>query len=419
MGRRSFRREAWLVYLLACACVTVSAILQLRSWNWTLFDTRIYLDATAKTLNGTADLYEGRFGDGWPFTYPPFAVLAFAPLAALARSVATGLLTLGSLVALFRICWLLADRSIAQWRLGERAPAPGLATGALTPLAAAGGVLLAARSDAVGGTLAFGQINLVMAWFVVEDYLGLGRRRLAGARLSGMLTGLAAGVKVTPALAAVPRLFTRDDASALRALGAGVVTVVVSTIVLPHEVVTYFTSALWDTSRPGAPESEWNQSLSGLVARVMHDVPGAGLVRLLVIAAALVAGVFVTAALLRRDDDVGAVLVIFVTTGAVSPVTWYHHLVLAPLFAVWAILATRGWAKGLYPAIAAQAFLLGLWVLTGMYQSVPRDNGSELHHDPLETVISEAVPVLSLTILLTLAAAIARSRRATQPHPTR
>ena len=68
MGRRSFRCEAWLVYLLACAFVTVSAILQLRSWNWTLFDTRIYLDATTKTLNGTADLYEGRFGDGWPFT---------------------------------------------------------------------------------------------------------------------------------------------------------------------------------------------------------------------------------------------------------------------------------------------------------------------------------------------------------------
>ena len=53
-----------------------------------------------------------------------------------------------------------------------------------------------------------------------------------------------------------------------------------------------------------------------------------------------------------------------------------------------------------------------------MYQSVPRDNGAELHHDSLETVISEAVPVLSLTILLTLAAAIARSRRATEPHPT-
>lgn len=403
--RHAFRREAWIVYVLVCAAVTVSAILQLRSWNWTLFDTRIYLDATTKTLNGTADLYDGRFGDGWPFTYPPFAVLAFAPLAALARPVGTALLTIGSLAALFRICWLVADRSIAQWRLGERV---GVAAGTLAPLAAAAAVLLAARSDAVAGTFAFGQINLVMAWLVVEDYLGAGRRRIGRSGVAGVLTGLAAGVKVTPALAAVPRLFTREYATALRALGAGVVTLVLSAAVLPHEVVTYFTSALWDTDRPGAPESEWNQSLSGFVARVLHDVPGAGGVRWALVTVALVAGLYLTARLLRRGDDVGAVLVVFVTTGSVSPITWYHHLVLVPLFGVWAILATRRWARGAYPAVAAQAVLLGLWVLTGLYQSVPRDNGAELHHTLLETLISEAVPVLSLTIVVTLAVAMLR-----------
>ena len=96
-------------------------------------------------------------------------------------------------------------------------------------------------------TFIFGQINVLLAVLILAD---LGRRRSGGAG-SGVLTGLAAGLKITPAaMGLVPLVLGRWRTIIGMLLGV-LITVLGAAVVLPREVLDYFTHQLFSTDRVG------------------------------------------------------------------------------------------------------------------------------------------------------------------------
>lgn len=110
-------------------------------------------------------------------------------------------------------------------------------------------------------TFIFGQINVLLAVLILAD---LGRRRSRGAG-SGVLTGLAAGLKITPAaMGLVPLVLGRWRTIIGMLLGV-LITVLGAAVVLPREVLDYFTHQLFSTDRVGDAGRISNQSLNGML----------------------------------------------------------------------------------------------------------------------------------------------------------
>ena len=196
-------------------------------------------------------------------------------------------------------------------------------------------------AEPLTSTLGYGQVNVLLLWLVVEDLIGYGVRPGARRRTTGVLTGIAAGIKVTPLLlvaylAVVGRL--RD---AGRAAAAFLVTVALAAVVVPHTAWTFWTRALWEPDRAGGMAYANNQSLAAALTRLAHhELPG----RLWLLPAAVVAVVSLVVArrLHTRGDDVLALGSVVLGMLLASPISWTHHWVwaLVPVVAMWR--ASRG-----------------------------------------------------------------------------
>lgn len=188
---------------------------------------------------------------------------------------------------------------------------------------------------------------------------------------------------------------------------------------LPGQTVDYFTKVVWNTSRPGDLGSEWNQSITGMVHRLVGDDGATGLPILILTLVAVVCGLYAATVRLREGDPLGCVLICAVTTALVSPITWYHHLVLLPLVTVWVTARLRTWGARTAILLQLEALALCVWVVAGLYQNVPAGDGKEFHHDFGQTIVSEGVPLLRLLLVITLALATLARHLGRGSHPTR
>jgi alpha-1,2-mannosyltransferase len=176
----------------------------------------------------------------------------------------------------------------------------------------------------------------VLLWLVVEDLLGAGSSPVAGRRITGVLTGIAAGVKVTPLLllgylAAVGRL--RDAGRAFLAFAA---TAAIAFLVVPHTAVTFWGRALWEPDRAGGIAYSNNQSLAAVLTRLLHEpLPGrAWLAPALLVA---VGSLVVARRLHSSGQEVLALGAVVLGMLLASPISWTHHWVwaLVPAVAMW------------------------------------------------------------------------------------
>ncbi|GAA0590160.1 glycosyltransferase 87 family protein [Streptomyces crystallinus] len=285
-----------------------------RAAGVSMIDLMVYR-AEGGAVRAGADLYAMRATRArLPTTYPPFAALLFTPLTLLGvpemRTLATAA-NLALLVALAHLSLRLAGR--------ER---PGAALWAAA---------LAVWCEPVWTTLRYGQINLLLAVAVLWDLT-----RRAGHRGAGAGIGLAAAVKLTPALFAMFLLLTglvrarggwnpwlRQAATALAVFAGATLT---AALVLPADSRRFWTSAVFETSRVGHAEDTANQSLRGVLARLLHTAdPGAWWVAAAALTAALGLCAAVRAEL--RGERARAALCCAATALLVSPVSWSHHWV--------------------------------------------------------------------------------------------
>nr|WP_081291019.1 mannosyltransferase [Mycobacterium asiaticum] len=276
-------------------------------------DLHVYVGGAA-ALNHPGTLYSYVYADQTPdfplpFTYPPFAAVVFYPLHVVPFGLLAFLWQAAIVAALYgvvrvsqRLMGTAADRRAAMlWTA---------VTIWIEPL----------RSN-----FDYGQINvfLVLAalWAVYTTRWWL----------SGLLVGLAAGVKLTPAIAGIYLLGARRWSAALFSLSTFLVTIGISLFVVGDQARYYFTDLLGDARRVGPIATSFNQSWRGAISRILGYDAGYGPLVLTAIGVTLMLAVLAWRAL-DASDSLGRLLVVEVFGLLLSPISWTHHWVwLVPL----------------------------------------------------------------------------------------
>lgn len=295
-------------------------------------DLHVYVGGAA-TVGTDRQLYDYVYADQTPdfplpFTYPPFAAVVFAPL----RFVPFGLLAflwqVGIIAALYGVVWVsLRLLGRPDHRLAMAWTAVGIWT------------------EPLRSTFDYGQVNVVLAlavlWAVYTTRWWL----------SGLLVGVAAGIKLTPAVAGLYFVGARRWGTAAFSALVFFATIGVSVLVLRGQATYYFTDLLGDAGRVGPVGTSFNQSWRGAISRIVGHDAGFG--------PAVLAGVAVTAVLavlawraLRTAapggtlDRLGALLVVQLFGLLLSPISWTHHWVwLIPLM-IWLLHGPLGGRTG-------------------------------------------------------------------------
>ncbi|MEU0945697.1 glycosyltransferase 87 family protein [Streptomyces canus] len=333
------RHAVWLLGVSLAVHVLLTALL-----TPAFTDARVYYEASPGVLSG--QLYEIRSGPhSLVFTYPPFAALVLLPLSWLPWPVAVVVVQAVSVIALVvivdRSAVLLDGVRMEHWRLMLW-------------------VAVVLWCEPVHHTLNLGQVNLVLAAVVLSAAaLPPGRAVLAGGGV-----GIAAGMKLTPAVTGAYLLVVGRTKAAFWSLAAFGVTLALGWLAAPRESVRFWLGLLWDTSRVGWVMSVRNQSLLGVLARLAGQGSGLGLLwcacAMLVLGAAVVAGCRAT----RHSDRLGVFLAVQSTGLMLLPISWSHHW-------VWCVPALMWLAAPRHRTHFAARLALAAWALAAGTDLVP------------------------------------------------
>lgn len=268
----------------------------------TFQDLNVYrtgADAIASGLTPYAVRVRGH-GD-LVFTYPPFAGVVFVPLTWVPAGVASAVLVLIS-----ALCYALVVVIVGR-RLRWAAPATAAA------------LLLGLASAPVVRTVQQGQVNLILAAMIAADVWLLPRR------WRGTLIGVAAGIKLVPAVFVLYAVARRDWRSATRTAATGLVTVTVAWALAPQASWQYWTGMVLDTSRSGGGGYPDNQSLVGVLARMTDQGHPPLWATIALQGWALFLAYACARRAVRAGRPVEGVLAVAVGGLLASPVSWSHH----------------------------------------------------------------------------------------------
>ena len=325
---------------LAPALLVLSAAARL-AWTYlspngaNFVDLHVYLGGAA-ALDQPGTLYSYVYADQTPdfplpFTYPPFAALVFYPLTRLPFGVVAFCWQVGTVAALYGVI-----------RLSERLLGRPSGSGhRQAMLWTAAGIWI----EPLRSTFDYGQINVILV------LAALGAACSTRWWVSGLLVGLAAGVKLTPAITGLYLAGLRRWGAAVFAVAVFAATVAVSLAVIGEQARYYFTDLLGDAGRVGPIGTSFNQSWRGGLSRVLGHDAGFGPLTLAAIAATAVLALLAWRALgdgwtgPAGRDLLGSLLVVQLFGLLLSPISWTHHW-------VWVV-----------PLI--------LWLLTGPWRSRP------------------------------------------------
>jgi alpha-1,2-mannosyltransferase len=337
---------AAIVYLVALATHPMNAMLK-------GFDLQVYLGGAHEALHHSHSLYTWDFQKhpGIQFTYTPFAALAFAAGLALPFKALMAVVTVVSLFALVATIWI-AFRQLG-WERTSRLGATLLLSGLLL------------WTEPVQRALFLGQVELVLMALVVWDLC-----QPDGRWWKGAATGIAAGIKLVPLLFIAYLLLTRRFRQAAVAGAAFVVTVIIGFIALPNASVTWWLDGnFFQAGRTGFVGSEQNQSLRGIMTRLIGSVNGTVAPWLLVAIIVGLLGLAAAVVLDQRGYTFAGLMAAALTALLVSPISWDHHWVwIAPGLALIidaAVRAGRAGQAGLraawYALAAAVLLLFAAW----------------------------------------------------------
>ncbi|MEV6069226.1 glycosyltransferase 87 family protein [Nocardia sp. NPDC052001] len=356
-----------------------------------------------ETLRHGGDLYgqlpQTTIGIGLPFIYPPFAAVILSPFALLPWDAARFAFFVTSVVALALSLYLVARR---VWPEQGRRELALFATACATPLA----LLL----EPVRSTLDFGQVNLLLMALVVADCL---TEKPKWKR--GMLVGIAAAVKLTPAAFVLYFLIRRDYKAAATAAITGAAATVLTFPIMPKSSTEYWFGGMGNVSGLSGSAFHTNQSIQAVLARFGIHKPLFTLLWLVL--GALVLALVVAAMRQAADRPPLALAINAVFTLLVSPISWSHHWVwIAP-----AVLAMIGYATRLpWRAAAGWYVVTALTVAVYVYGPqnwLPGGDGKETHWTPWQHFVGDSYVWLS--VLLVALYLVTARRAAAQVAPAR
>lgn len=278
------------------------------------------------------------------YIYPPIFALLVAPLALLPAGVAGA-------------TWLVVNQAalaasiaiVLSWRRPGRLAAVAVIAATLTfyPLWI---------------DVAQGQANLLILLLVTTGIAGV----LSGHRRAAAAVGLAAALKLTPALLLVWLLVERRFRAALWMVIGLLAATAAGAVVRWDDTVVFFTRVA--PALAGGTAVYANQSLAGFIKRVLttnpytHPWTAIGWAPLvLAIAALALVGFWLIAT--RRDDPAVRAWSFLPLLPLVSSVTWPHHLVIVLPVLWFAVIALANAHWPLAPSAATAALLAGFNVL--------------------------------------------------------
>jgi alpha-1,2-mannosyltransferase len=279
-------------------------------------DLHVYVGGAAM-LDQPGSLYDYVYADQTPdfplpFTYPPFAAVVFYPLHLLPFGFLALAWQLGIIAALYGVV-RISQRLLGN---GDRR---------IAMLWTAVGLWL----EPLRSTFDYGQINVLLVLAVL--YAVYNTRWW----LSGLLVGLAAGVKLTPAVSGLYFVGARRWGTAIFSAAVFFGTVAVSALVVGDQTRYYFTELLGDADRVGPIGTSFNQSWRGGISRILGHDAGYGPLVLAAIAVTAVLALLAWRAVGGAADRLGAIVIVQLFGLLLSPISWTHHWVwLIPLM-IW------------------------------------------------------------------------------------
>jgi alpha-1,2-mannosyltransferase len=364
-----------------------------RFWPWrpSTIDLEVYVYAVRDMLAGR-DIF-ATTTPFWNlyFIYPPIAAVLMVPLA------------IGP-YAMWQVIWTAA-LVWAQQSVLRRCGVPrGWKLGLI-------GIAVVVAVEPIRTTLGYGQVNTLLMALVAADLLPdvPGERRRIP---RGALIGLAAAIKLTPALFVIFALLIGKRRVALAGIMSFVVFTGLGAVLLPGETVAFWGGLSGGDTRTASPLYAGNQSLLGVFFRLGGTSVVTTLTGLAVAGLVALLGTGVAAHWWQRGEKVFAVALVGLCTNLASPLSWTHHYVwIVPL----AVAVIRG---GLPPWVRLLGGFWVLWVSISLpLAALPYGGGRERDFTVGQQVVANLGPVLGLVLVMGLAgqqvaAARIRSRSA-------
>lgn len=329
-------------------------------------------------------------GNRLPFIYPPFAAVILGPLALLPWTASAITMVVVSLASLGTVVHLSVRRVLPG--VGTRGAV--LATAVITPLA-----LL---TQPVHDTLWFGQVNLLLMALVALDCL-VDRPKWP----RGLLIGIAAAVKLTPAVFVLYLLLRKDFRAALTATVTGLVAVGIGFVASWSGSLRYWFGSSGGARSISGSTYYTNQTVDAFFARLGLGHRDQTLWWLTVVA--LVAVVAVVA--IRRAHAIGDAPLAMAATGCLgllaSPTSWGHHWVyVVPGLIAMAGHAIRVRRVGWVVATLGTAVIFRL----APFLYLPGDHNRELHWNWLQQIPGNSYTITGIALLTALALTSRASR---------
>jgi alpha-1,2-mannosyltransferase len=281
-------------------------------------DLHVYVGG-AGALDHPGTLYDYIYADQTPdfplpFTYPPFAAVVFYPLHFIPFGILSFAWQLGTIAALYGV--VRVSQRLLPGSGGDRRTAM---------LWTAVGIWI----EPLRSNFDYGQINVLLVLAVL--YAVYSTRWW----LSGLLVGLAAGVKLTPAVSGLYFVGARRWGTAIFSAVVFFGTVAVSALVVGDQTRYYFTELLGDADRVGPIGTSFNQSWRGGISRILGHDAGYGPLVLAAITVTAVVAALAWRAVGGATDQLGALVIVQLFGLLLSPISWTHHWVwLIPLM-IW------------------------------------------------------------------------------------
>jgi alpha-1,2-mannosyltransferase len=349
------------------------------------FDLEVYR-VGARTWFDGGDLYSPMLvdfvGASFPFTYPPISAPLLLPLALLPRALSGTLMIVGSAVLMVAVAYRVLLS--LNWFRGDRIRMLLVSSAVSTAML---------EFEPFRATLMAGQINVALMALVVFDCLVPSPKWPRG-----LLIGIAAAVKLTPAVFVLYFLIRRDWRAAITSGLAFLGTTVLGVLLAPSESARYWLHLIFDTDRPGSPVYAGNQSLRGLLSRL--GLTGAPQTIVWALASLAVLALAVLA--MRKLDPPAALVVNAVAGLLVSPISWTHHWV----WVLPALLVLAADGRRVVATLVAVAFVVGPLL------PVPNTGLQELDWTCWQRLLGNSYVEISVLALVLIA-----TRRTSLPAP--
>ena len=414
--------RAPIVQILGWLCLLGATYPQMYDKDYKLpqhFDVYVYWYALNNWFSGNSlyDWYALPDYKMYPFTYPPFGAWALSPLTWFDYDAAARLMIM-AIALQTAVIVALVGRNL------------GLSWGSAFAIAPWTAILVQQCLEPFTQSVGFAQVNTAMMALVMIDVAAppswKGR---------GVASGLAAAIKLTPAIAVLIFLLRRQWRSAITMVATSLAVTLLSWVISPGESTRFFFDAMWDPQRAGDAYYTSNQNLKGFVARALPENTWS-IAWAITVALALVAAVWLCLRIqaaatsvvtphVASDDAVATpdavapvppspvlpenlatllTAVVIMTLGLlVSPITWSHHWVWG-LANVVALIAVALRLKS--APLAAVALVQGALFIMAPHWWFSHGQVNELHWNVVEQLVGSSYTLAAIASGVALAWAL-------------